>query len=459
MLGLLLSAILVLGALFFVQTMLDRPGPASTETTILIPPGTSTRQIAAQLEEKGLVASRWLVLAAVAQDRLKGRRAVLKAGEYAIPAHASVREIVDLLEQGKAILYRITIPEGFSVVQVLKRLRANPYLSGEITQAPPEGSLLPDTYTFRRGESRQALIERMQKAQKRLIAELWPRRAPDLPFRTPYEAIILASIVEKETAIPAERPRIAAVFINRLKKGMRLQADPTIIYGITRGLPLGRPIRRSEIAAKTPWNTYQIDGLPPTPIANPGRDSIKAVLNPEKTDLLYFVADGKGGHVFAATLAEHRRNVRKWRAMRRRTIKDVHKAVTEGKAAACSGMLAAGDGRTGTEECSNASGASRKKAEAASQGNDNDKKSTDTHPIAVGSTMEERAKHVSSPSKVDSHSRAMALKSVSALEKTRETDEMSPASAPVARVSNERKWAAPVVPLPRPRPKRHARSR
>ena len=346
MFGLLLMAVAALGALFVVNMAVERPGPAKTETTVLIPRGASTREIAALLEEKGLVSSRWLVLATIAQDRLKGRSAVLKAGEYAIPARASVREIVDLMEQGRAILYRITIPEGFSVAQVLKRLRANPYLTGEIEKEPPEGSLLPDTYTFRRGESRQALIERMQAAQKRLIDQLWPKRAPGLPFKTPYEAIILASIVEKETAIPEERPRIAAVFINRLKKGMRLQADPTIIYGITRGLPLGRPIRKSEIAAKNPWNTYQIDGLPPTPIANPGRDSIKAVLNPEKTDLLYFVADGKGGHVFAATLAEHKRNVRKWRALRRKIAEDAKKAAANKDARVTGAAAVSGSDKT-----------------------------------------------------------------------------------------------------------------
>jgi len=216
-------------------------------------------------------------------DRLRGVRGHLKAGEYAIPRGASIRDVVSILRSGKAVVHKVTIPEGFSVVQVLERLRRHPGLTGEITIQPEEGSLLPDTYVFQRGETRDSIIRRMQQAQKKLLDELWPKRAGDLPFKT---------------------------------RGIRLQSDPTIIYGITKGRPLGRPIRKSEIEAKTPWNTYRFKGLPPTPIANPGRESIAAVLNPAKTDDLYFVADGTGGHVFATTLEEHNRNVRKWRERR-----------------------------------------------------------------------------------------------------------------------------------------------
>jgi UPF0755 protein len=313
----LLLALLAAGAGSFVLHVLERPGQREGDVVFAVPRGASTMEVVRRLEAEGLVPSRWLVLAEVLRQRLTGRWRHVKAGEFRIPADASVREVVEILQSGKAILYKVTIPEGFSVAQVIERLEANPHLSGKITEVPEEGSLLPDTYVFQRGESRQALIRRMQEAQKRLLDELWPKRAPDLPIRTKREAVILASIVEKETALPHERRRVAAVFINRLKKGMRLQADPTIIYGITKGRPLGRPIRKSEIEADHPWNTYRIRGLPPTPIANPGRESIAAVLNPARTDDLYFVADGKGGHIFASTLKAHNENVRKWRRIRR----------------------------------------------------------------------------------------------------------------------------------------------
>ncbi len=307
-----LGLIAVAGTIFVLGQISER-GPLKAEHRIVIPVGTGTRDIAAMLEKEGVVHSSELFLAALAVDRLRGVRGHLKAGEYAIPQGASIRDVISILRSGKAVVHKVTIPEGFSVVQVLERLRRHPDLSGEITIQPEEGSLLPDTYIFQRGESRDSIIRRMQEAQRKLLDKLWPNRAPGLPFKTRREAIILASIVEKETGIPEERPRVAAVFINRLKKGIRLQSDPTIIYGITKGKPLGRPIRKSEIESKTPWNTYRFKGLPPTPIANPGRDSIAAVLNPAKTDDLYFVADGTGGHVFAATLEEHNRNVRKWR--------------------------------------------------------------------------------------------------------------------------------------------------
>src|SRR5690606_18966200 len=180
---------------------------------------------------------------------------------------------------------------------------------------PPEGSVLPETYQIERGDDRAAVLKRMMDAQEALLAQLWAKRHPGLPFDTPEEAVTLASIVEKETGVAAERPRVAAVFVNRLRRGMRLESDPTIIYGLTRGRPLGRGIRASELAAATPYNTYLIDGLPPTPIANPGRASLAAVLDPPKTDELFFVADGTGGHVFAKTYEEHLRNVAKWRAL------------------------------------------------------------------------------------------------------------------------------------------------
>ena len=219
------------------------------------------------------------------------------------------------IKAGRTLFYKVSMPEGFTSWQVMERLKANEILVGEIESPPSEGQLLPDTYLFTRGSTRQSIIDQMSSAQKKFIEEKWPARAEGLPFKTPEEALILASIVEKETGQADERAQVAAVFVNRMRRGMRLQSDPTIIYGITRGQgKLDRPIRRSDIREKTDYNTYQIDGLPPTPIANPGRASIEAVLNPVETKHLYFVADGTGGHVFAKTLAEHNANVKKWRS-------------------------------------------------------------------------------------------------------------------------------------------------
>ena len=346
-----------------VWSKITTSGPLSEQTSVLIPQGATSSAIAARLEKRGVISSGQLFKAALLVDRLRGEARPLRAGEYAIPARASIRQVISILRSGKAVVHKITIPEGFSVAQVMERLRANPDLTGDIGQPPPEGSLLPETYVFRRGASRAGIIRRMRQAQEKLLDRLWPARARDLPFKTRKEAVILASIVEKETGKPDERPRVAAVFINRLKKGIRLQSDPTIIYGITKGKKLGRPIRKSEIAAKTPWNTYQIDGLPPTPIANPGRASIEAVLNPASTDDIYFVADGSGGHVFSATLEGHNRNVRKWRALnavRRAEEKQKQKTAAESAArepAAATDPAAAASAPAGVETARTAKGA------------------------------------------------------------------------------------------------------
>ncbi len=323
-------AALAAGAVAIIWAQVSGEGPLKSEKAVIIEPGSSSRDIAAMLERQGVISSAELFMAALAVDRYRGVRAHIKAGEFAIPARASIRQVLDILRHGKAIVHKLTIPEGFSTMQVLKRLREHPALSGEITIEPGEGTLLPDTYVFTRGESRDAILRRMREAQRKLLDELWPKRARGLPFKSREEAVILASLVEKETAKPEERRRIAAVFINRLKKGIKLQSDPTIIYGITKGAPLGRPIRKSEIERKTPWNTYQFYGLPKTPIANPGRDSIAAVLDPLEVDDLYFVADGTGGHVFAATLREHNRNVRRWRAISARRRGGGKQGVTAG---------------------------------------------------------------------------------------------------------------------------------
>ena len=334
-----LFRLLLLFALFVAAVaaalhMVNRPGPLKQPVVVVIEPGAATEDIAAGLEEEGVIASRHLLLAMVAWQRLLGETRPLKAGEYAFRPGMSLREVLEVLRQGKSIVHRLTIPEGLSTAQVLARVRNHPLLQGELTLIPPEGSLLPDTYLFTRGETRDDIVRRMMQAQKRLLARLWPKRAGGLPFRTPREAVILASIVEKETAIPEERARIAAVFINRLKKNMPLQADPTVIYGITRGRRLQRPLKKSDLKKDTPWNTYTRRGLPPTPIANPGRESIRAVLNPAQTDELYFVASGEGGHKFAATLKEHNRNVARFRKIRRaQEVRNIRRAQEAGRTA------------------------------------------------------------------------------------------------------------------------------
>ncbi|MDZ7628522.1 MAG: endolytic transglycosylase MltG [Parvularculaceae bacterium] len=315
----ILSVILVLAllagaALFWVWREATGPGPLAESTVVLFEPGTSVAGIASGLEKAGAVRDKRLFIAVV---RAHDQAGALKAGEYEIPAGASVIDIVKLLVEGRSILHTVTVPEGKTTKQILALIASVDTLTGEISLTPAEGELLPETFAFTRGETRDGVIGDMMKAQDDLLAALWEGRANDLPFSSKEEAIILASIVEKETGVAAERPRIAAVFVNRLRKGMRLQSDPTIIYGLTQGEPLGRGLRQSEIERATPYNTYVISGLPPTPIANPGRAAIEAVLNPADTDDLFFVADGSGGHAFAPTLDEHNRNVARWRQIER----------------------------------------------------------------------------------------------------------------------------------------------
>ncbi|MEE2692255.1 MAG: endolytic transglycosylase MltG [Pseudomonadota bacterium] len=299
---------------YFAWREAARPGPLREPAVVLLLPGSSVARIAAELEASGAIRNAQLFTAAA---RVKGVQSSLKAGEYKIPAEASVLEILDLLVEGKTILHSFTAPEGRTTAQILRLIETQPMLMGEITLTPGEGELLPETYHFSRGETRDGMIRTMMKAQDELLDSIWDERALDLPFNTRKDAIILASIVEKETGIPEERARIAAVFVNRLKRGMRLESDPTIIYGLTKGEPLGRGLRLSELRGETPYNTYVINGLPPTPIANPGRGAIEAVLNPADTDDIFFVADGSGGHAFASSLEEHNRNVAKWRRVER----------------------------------------------------------------------------------------------------------------------------------------------
>ncbi|MET3589440.1 UPF0755 protein [Bartonella silvatica] len=302
--------------LYIGKSIFEGKGMTDEEQVILIDPGTGIREIAALLEKRGFIRSSGIFIYGVGYHK---KTTHLKAGEYLIPAHASMRDIMDILVKGKSIEYTFTVPEGLTVQQVFDRLAANEVLTGDLPKTlPPEGSLMTDTIRFIRGTTRKEIINRLRDGQTKLIHAIWATRSTDLPIKTIDEFVILASIVEKETGIASERPKVAAVFYNRLAKHMRLQADSTVIYGLFggKGMPSGRAIYRSDLEKETPYNTYKIDGLPPTAIANPGRDSLKAVAHSPKSDVLYFVADGSGGHVFSRTLEEHNMNVRKWRAFK-----------------------------------------------------------------------------------------------------------------------------------------------
>lgn len=288
-------------------------GPLEEDGTFIVPNGASLTAVAQRLEEKGVVSS---ASGFTLRARVLGGGRDIKAGEFAIPAHASPSQVLEIITSDDVIRRFVTIPEGMPSIMVYERLMAQDHLTGEVA-VPDEGSVLPDSYAFERGEPREAVLRRMQAAMSRTLAELWAKRDPNLVVKTPEEALTLASVVEKETGKPSERQMVAGLYSNRLKQGMMLQADPTIIYPITRGKPLGRRIRQSEIQAVNEYNTYSMVGLPKHPITNPGRESIAAVLHPAKTEALYMVADGTGGHAFANTLAEHNSNVAKWFAIRR----------------------------------------------------------------------------------------------------------------------------------------------
>ena len=310
-LGLLAAAALAVG-LWFIQGW-SGAGPAAKATTVVIAPGTSLIEAADQLEKAGVIASSERFLF---QAKLFGGSEPIKAGEYAFPARASHSQTLALMQHGKTLQRMVTIPEGLPSVLVHERLMGASGLTGEVP-VPAEGSVLPNSYSYQRGEPRAAVLSRMQAAMDRTLTELWPKRTPASVVKDRHEAVTLASIVEKETGKASERRMIAGVYSNRLRQGMKLDADPTVIYPITKGRPLGRRIRQSELQANNGYNTYAMAGLPAGPIANPGRDSIAAVLDPAPTQALYFVADGTGGHVFANTYAEHQANVDKWFAIRR----------------------------------------------------------------------------------------------------------------------------------------------
>lgn len=304
------------------ERYLDSRGPLQETKTVVVRDRESAQDIARRLEEQGVIDSFYVFMAHYTARTLASQgekqRFVLKSGEYQFEPGASIREVTDAIGKGRALTFTITIPEGLTSWQIVERLKGEPNLSGEIRTVPAEGSLMPDTYRVLKGENRAAVIKRMQDEQKAFIDRVWGERAPDVPVRNVEEALILASIVEKETGRRDERERVAAVFVNRLRKGMRLQSDPTILYGLAGGqVRWGKPITRSDINSRTPHNTYVIAALPPTPICNPGRAAILATLKPARTNEIYFVADGKGSHIFSETLKEHNAAVANWRKAER----------------------------------------------------------------------------------------------------------------------------------------------
>ena len=312
-------------ALYLGKQAFTGPGPSDGSATFLVKPNSGVAEIADQLERRGLISDARIFRLGV---RAFGNEQALKAGEYEIKPHASMREIMDLLKSGKSVMYSLTIPEGLTVEQAFQRIAEQEELTGDMPATmPPEGSLATDTLRFTRGATRQQMVEKLAADQKRLVEDIWSHRSADLPLANVDEFVTLASIVEKETGKNDERSRVAAVFLNRLAKGMRLQSDPTIIYGLFggKGKPADRPIYQADINKPTPYNTYLINGLPPTPIANPGRAALEAVANPSKTNDLYFVADGSGGHVFAETLEEHNENVARYRAWQKKQAEEAAK--------------------------------------------------------------------------------------------------------------------------------------
>jgi UPF0755 protein len=316
------AAIFAAGAWFFVALKnAHAPGPLSGNKIVLIERGKGVAAIAEILESEGVIDSSLIfkILSRVETDQRP-----LKAGEYEFPANVTMAEAMKMMREGKVYDRKVTFPEGVTSWQIVETLQGLPDMTGEIADIPAEGSLLPQTYHYIRNDDRNVLLGKMKEGMDKTMAELWPARAPDLPVATEAEAMVLASIVEKETGVASERKRVAGVFVNRLKRGMPLQSDPTVIYGITKGKvknegqgPIGRRLLTKDLETDSPYNTYLNPGLPPTPIANPGRESIEAVLHPEAHDYIYFVADGTGGHVFARTLTEHNGNVARWRKIRR----------------------------------------------------------------------------------------------------------------------------------------------
>jgi UPF0755 protein len=312
---------LAVGVGFYVgKQRFEAPGPLAQDKVVNIPRGLGIRDISDLLVREGVIDQPWVFIGGVLVLKARGD---LKHGEYQFSKNASLADVVDTIVENKVVQHVLTIAEGLTSEQIVARLLETDALSGQIKEIPREGTLLPETYKFTRGMAREQLIQRMSQAHRHLLQEVWEHRMPDLPVKTPEQLVTLASIVEKETGKPEERSRVAAVFVNRLKNRMRLQSDPTIIYGLTGGKgTLGRPILKSEIEQPTPYNTYVIDGLPPGPIANPGRASLEAAANPARTKDLYFVADGNGGHVFSESYEQHQKNVARLRAIEKNPAPD-----------------------------------------------------------------------------------------------------------------------------------------
>lgn len=299
----------------YVVGLMDSPGPLQNEVVIQIPQGEGFSGITRILDDAGALEN---PLAFRIMARLSARDRNLKAGEYALEPGWSPNQILDALEAGDSILHRVTVPEGLTVAEVADIVARSEILSGSLPEPlPAEGTLLPETYLVARDEPRRRVMARMEEAMTAVLDEVWSKRAADLPFETPEEALTLASIIEKETSVPDEYELVSGVFVNRLREGMRLQTDPTVIYALTEGSgSLGRRLTRDDLRVEHEYNTYVIAGLPPGPIANPGRAALEAAVNPAATDYLFFVADGTGGHAFALSLDEHNRNVRNWRRVR-----------------------------------------------------------------------------------------------------------------------------------------------
>jgi UPF0755 protein len=317
--GALLAALLIAAlaglVAFNVARQFENPGPLASEVDLAIPTGAGLETIARTLTDAGVTRDALTFRLGVSYYDAAGD---LKAGEYSFPAAASMRQVMEILKRGETVVRRLTIPEGLTSQEIVALIASAEGLTGDPGPAPEEGSLLPETYHYSWADERGMLIERMATAQQELLRELWANRDPNMPLASPEEALVLASIVEKETAVDGERALVASVFINRLKRGMRLQSDPTVVYGLTQGqAPLGRALTRKDLDIPSAYNTYLIEGLPPGPIANAGRAALQAVFNPATTGYLYFVADGSGGHAFARTLDEHNRNVAKWRKLQR----------------------------------------------------------------------------------------------------------------------------------------------
>ncbi|MCF2523357.1 endolytic transglycosylase MltG [Bradyrhizobium sp. G127] len=322
---LIVAMLLVGGVFFYGKKTIETKGPLAEDKVVNIPPRAGMTDIGDILQRNGVItADRWTFIGSVLA---LNARSGLKSGEYLFQKNASLRDVINTIVEGKVVQHSITIPEGLTSEQIVARIQDNDIFAGSLKEQPREGTLLPDTYNFPRGTPRDQVIQRMQQAQKRVLADVWARRNPDIPVRSPEQLVTLASIVEKETGKADERSRVAAVFTNRLRQRIKLQSDPTIIYGLVGGKgTLGRPIKRSEIQQPSPYNTYVIDGLPPGPIANPGRASLEATANPARTRDLFFVADGTGGHTFTETYDQHQKGVAKLRAMERQQQNDTVEA-------------------------------------------------------------------------------------------------------------------------------------